>query len=368
MKTRMKKDPVLFIAMVLAIISSIVVPPNISYLDYLDFRTLILLFCLMTVMEALKGIGVFERLSLSLLSRADTRRSIVLILVFLSFFSSMFLTNDVALITFVPLAFITLERISMRRDIGMVVVLMTIGANLGSAMTPVGNPQNLYLYSIAGLGIMDFLKITFPIVGLSGIMIFLACLLIKNCKIERTEQGLVQVHKSDLRDYLIVFIICLICVLFNVNLKGLIFLLIFVLGVIIIKDKKVLKGVDYSLLLTFTFFFIFVGNISNIEAFNSFLKEIIKGREIAVAVISSQIISNVPAALLLSGFTYNIQGLIIGTNVGGLGTLIASMASLISYKLFVKAYPEEKRSYLKVFTVYNIFGLALLLLFLIICL
>lgn len=367
MKTLLKKDPVLFIAMVLSIFSSFAVPPNMGYLNYIDFRTLILLFCFMAVMEALKGIGAFERLSLSLLSRAGSRRLIVLILVFLSFFSSMLLTNDVALITFVPLAFISLERVGMRRDIGMVVVLMTIGANLWSALTPVGNPQNLYLYSIFGLGLMEFLKITFPIVGFSGIIIFVGCLLIKNGKIDRAERGGVQVNKSDLRDYLIVFAVCLLCVIFNVNLKGLIFLLILVLGVIIIKDKKVLKGVDYSLLLTFTFFFIFVGNISKIEAFNSFLKGIIDGREAAVAIVSSQVISNVPAALLLSGFTDNIKGLIIGTNVGGLGTLIASMASLISYKLFVKAYPEEKGSYLKIFTVYNIIGLALLLLFLIIC-
>ena len=296
------------------------------------------------------------------------------ILVLLCFFFSMLITNDVALITFVPFTF-TVLRLSgeeaVRKLAVPVVVLQTIAANLGSMLTPIGNPQNLYLYGKIQMSPIAFIKLMLPYSAVS-LFFLLICTAVaaKHSGIAvRDVAGALQAEDAGQETagwrrylpafYLILFLLCLLTVAHMIPYP--VTLGIVVLGVGIM-DRATIGKVDYSLLLTFVGFFIFIGNIGRMPAFCSFLQKIIEGREVVTAVAASQVISNVPTALLLSGFTENVKALIVGTNLGGLGTLIASMASLISYKQVASQIPGEKKRYFGWFTVANV-GFLLPLLF-----
>ena len=345
---------VLIIAWVLALISAIAVPPDSAYLSYIDFHTLGLLFCLMAVMAGANRLGVFRQAADRLLTKVKNSHQLELILVFLCFISSMLITNDVALITFVPFAIQVLEMSDRRESIILVVVLQTIAANLGSMFTPIGNPQNLYLYSKSGMGVGEFLILMLPYTVLAAVLLFVTIVL-------RKKQPL-QVSFKNYRKqviYAVLFVQCLLCV---AQILPAWFVTIVTVFVVFFTDKDTLKVIDYSLLLTFAGFFIFIGNMGRIPAFCDFLKGIISGNEILTAVASSQVISNVPAALLLSGFTQKWEALIVGTNIGGLGTLIASMASLISYRLIVASGPSRKGKYILYFTIANILFLMVFIL------
>ena len=340
-----KKEPVLFAAIILAAVSCFFVPPDSGYAGYIDFRTLAILFCLMSVMAGLSELGVFDILARRLLERVKSLRTMIFILWGLCFVFSMIITNDAALITFVPLTIVILKMLGneaeerflvpiVKKDkLIFLVVMQTIAANLGSMLTPIGNPQNLYLYGKSGMGIGEFLLIMLPYSAVAFLLLAAWTLIISRkdktpLSVNFGEQKELS-GKKKLAGYGAVFAICLLTVAHI--LPYYVTLAITVLYILIF-DRNVLKKVDYSLLLTFVGFFIFVGNMGRIEGFKTFLEGIISGNEVLTAVISGQIISNVPAALLLSGFTENFKALIIGTNIGGLGTLIASMASLISYK------------------------------------
>lgn len=369
--TFFKKETVLCVALMLAVFSMFLVPPDRNYLGYVDFRTLALLFCLMCVMSGLQKIGVFNRVAQKLLGRVRSGSGLVLTLVFLCFFSSMLITNDVALITFVPFAFIVIRMLGMEYEDKLllpVVVLQTIGANLGSMLTPIGNPQNLYLYGKAGLSIGEFLMLMLPYTFLSLVLLAIFCVLQgRAChgfpKLEEiSSQKFSKMEKKSvfqLAFYLVLFFLCLLAVGHILSWQVIFFV---VLISIFVADRHILTKVDYSLLLTFVGFFVFIGNVGRVPAFSAFLQSIITGREIYTAIIASQIISNVPSALLLSGFTEDIAGLIIGTNLGGLGTLIASMASLISYKNVAREAGERKGKYIALFTGWNIVFLVVLVL------
>lgn len=369
--TFFKKETVLCVALMLAVFSMFLVPPDGDYLEYVDFRTLAILFCLMCVMAGLQKIGVFKWIAQKLLGSVRSGSGLVLTLVFLCFFSSMLITNDVALITFVPFAFIVLRMLGTEQEekfLLPVVVLQTIGANLGSMLTPIGNPQNLYLYGRAGLSIREFLILMLPYTGLSLILLAIFCILQgRGCHEPLKLEGVSSQEFSalgkksafQLASYLALFFLCLLTVGHILPWQAIFFVVLISIFVI---DRYILTKVDYSLLLTFVGFFIFIGNVGRIQAFRAFLHSIIIGREIYTAIITSQIISNVPSALLLSGFTEDMAGLIIGTNLGGLGTLIASMASLISYKNVAKEAGERKGKYVALFTVWNIVFLAALIL------
>lgn len=339
-----KKETVLTAAMVLAVLSAVMIPPDTEYIGYIDFRTLAILFCLMTVMAGLQKLGIFRRIAKILLQHTHNVIALAEILVLLCFFFSMLITNDVALITFVPFTF-TVLRLSgedaVRRLAVPVVVLQTIAANLGSMLTPIGNPQNLYLYGKMQMSPIAFIRLMLPYSTVS-LLLLLICTVVaaKHSGIAvRDVAGALQAEDAGQETagwrrylhafYLILFLLCLLTVAHVIPYP--VTLAIVVLGVGIL-DRTTIGKVDYSLLLTFMGFFIFIGNIGRMPAFCSFLQKIIEGREVMTAVAASQVISNVPAALLLSGFTENVEALIIGTNLGGLGTLIASMASLISYK------------------------------------
>ena len=363
-----RQETVLCIAFILAICSMFFVPPSMEYITYIDFRTLAILFCLMITMAGLRRTGIFQWVAQSLLGKVKKSWQLIWLLILLCFFSSMAVTNDVALITFVPFTFIVLDLMgaeAKKKLLVPIVVLQTIAANLGSMLTPVGNPQNLYLYSRAGLSLGGFILLMLPYALLS-----LLLLLIWGSLRSKAYPVPIQVifrEKVCLSQKKVSLIVCTLLFLLNLLTVARVIpcwltLLLSVL-LFVITDRSVFALVDYSLLLTFVGFFVFVGNIGRIPAFYGLLQKIVTGNELIAGVAASQVMSNVPAALLLSGFTTDLPPLIVGVNIGGLGTLIASMASLISYKLVVREESDAKGVYFRSFTVTNLCFLALLLLF-----
>ena len=351
-----RREPVLVIAALAALVSCCFVPPDAAYLGYMDWRTLSLLYCLMTVVAGLRQAGLFSHLAHSLCRSAGNLRSMSLLLVLLSFFSAMLITNDVALLTFVPFAVVVLGLADRKKELVHVVVLQTAAANLGSMLTPVGNPQNLYLYSYYDLSAADFVRITFPFWALSLLLVAAACLLFDRSRLAvflGEEPGL---DRKGLLLYLALFVLCLLVVLRLVSWPV---MLAAVVAVLLLLDRKTLLRADFMLLLTFAAFFVFSGNLGRIEAVSALLRRLLAGREYLVSLLTSQVISNVPAALLLSGFTEESRALLLGVNIGGLGTPIASLASLISLKLYSHAEGAHTGRYLLEFTAVN---LALLLL------
>ena len=386
-----KKEAVLSVAVFLAIISMFIVKPDKQYLEYIDFRTLAILFCLMCVMSGFQALGVFKKIATGLIDRTRTLRSVMIILVLLCFFFAMVITNDVALITFVPFTFTTfnlMEGGKAKNLIAPTIVLETIAANLGSMLTPIGNPQNLYLYSIANMGFVDFVLLMLPytIVSLGLILAFVVFFYRKEVpntisKEDETvlkettgskpvvSQGVFSVTLTELFEksnnkyhsmlimYIMLFLVALMTVARALPYPVMFFI---TLVLVALSDRKVLMKVDYSLLFTFVGFFIFIGNMGRIPSVSEFLRNIVTGNETLVGILSSQVISNVPAALLLSGFTENYADLIVGVNLGGLGTLIASMASLISFKMVAKDADTKTGHYFKLFTVLNVVFLVVL--------
>ena len=362
MLERIKKDPVFFISGILAIVSCFFVTPDAKYLEYIDFRVLAILFCMMLVVSELVILGVFDKLTNKLLSKVNSSRLVSLILVWLAFFMGMLLTNDVTLVTLVPFAIALMKSFDDRRTLTFTLILMTVATNLGSMQTPIGNPQNIYLYTYYNMEIGHFLALVLPYSLCSLVLVTIAVfILCKDMKIrheEKTEEKKISVIKLAI--CAVLFVLSLLVVLRVIH-----FLIAFaVLAVVmLIMDRKAFKGVDYTLLITFVFFFVFVGNMGRIDAVYEAISKIVEKSPALTAIISSQVISNVPAAILLSVFTNNADALVIGSNLGGLGTLIASMASLITYK-FHAALPKAKEktvSYVGAFSIVNIVFLAVLL-------
>ena len=366
-----KKETVLFAAVLLAFGSMVCVPPDMQYLSYIDYRVLALLFCLMTVMEGFKSTGFFAAVAGKLLEKVKTFRQLYLVLVFLCFFTSMWITNDVALLTFVPFTVLVLRMTGLEQEMIPVIVLQTIAANLGSMTTPVGNPQNLYLYSISGMGIGAFLQIMGPLTLISAGLIFLICLIHKDFPIRQGMLGkeIVGVRKAGENQVLAVLFFISLLSVFRILSWQLLLLIVLAscIGIkAFCKEKYLPLKADFGLLLTFVAFFIFIGNMGRICAVREVLSQVLNGRELLISFLCSQMISNVPAAILLSGFTQEYRGLLQGVNIGGLGTLIASLASLISYKFFAAESEQTpaagtKGRYMLTFTIWNV-GIALVLL------
>ena len=363
-----KQETVLCAAFALAVLSMFFVRPDREYISYIDFRTLAILFCLMGVMSGLQKTGVFQWVAQALLGKVKTARQLAWILVLLCFFSSMAVTNDVALITFVPFTFIVLDLAgaeARKQLLVPVVTLQTIAANLGSMLTPIGNPQNLYLYGKAGLSLGSFVLLMLPYTLISFLLVMLWSAVQTRkynapIAVSFSEHVRLADKKIQLAVYLLLFAADLLTVA-RVIPYGLA-LLITAVG-ILLADRSIFARLDYSLLLTFVGFFVFIGNMGRLPVFHDFLQRIVSGSELLTGAAASQVISNVPAALLLSGFTDDLAPLIIGVNIGGLGTLIASMASLISYKLVVREEGVVKGAYFRCFTWTNLAFLAVLMLF-----
>ena len=365
LKRFLKQETVLSVAAVLAVLSMFFVPPDADYLGYIDLRTLAILFSLMTIMAGLRRQGVFDRTGRALLAWTGSTLQLVLVLVGLCFFGSMIITNDVSLLTFVPFTFVVLSGLApdTRRALTIPVVCMqTIAANLGSMLTPIGNPQNLYLYGKSGMSeaVAEWMHfgLVVSLLLLVGWAVAVCRKQASSCIGALPEQPNTTADRKIILLDAVLFAVCLLAVVrvlpYSVAFAA-------VLVCTLCADRSTLRNVDYSLLLTFVAFFVFIGNLGRIPAFSGWLQAILAGQEVLVAVLASQVTSNVPAALLLSGFTDETAALIIGTNLGGLGTLIASMASLISYRQIARELPEEKGRYFKLFTLSNLIFLVILL-------
>lgn len=355
-----KNEIVLVVSLLAAVVTMFFVPPSADYIGYINFSVISLLFCLMLVVSGVMETNLFGVVSERMLFVTKSERAVTIVLVAVTFFSSMLITNDVALITFVPLT-ISIFGSDRKDRLILTVVLETIAANLGSMATPVGNPQNLYIYDYFSLSIGEFFKILMPVVALSMVMITVACFTGKNNAMRGDDNIDNKIKdKKKLALYIILFVVCMMTVLRVLDYR-------ITLGIValsaVIFDRKIFKKVDYFLLLTFVAFFIFVGNLRAIPEINSALGEMINGREFIFSVMASQIISNVPATAMLSGFTDNAAALLMGVDVGGLGTPVASLASLISMKLYSRSKNSDMKKYLLVFTVMNVIFLGIFILF-----
>lgn len=361
-----KKEIVFFIALLAAIISGFFVKPSLNHINYIDFPVLEILLSLMLVTGSLQKRGIFQKFALILTKKINTLPGICGTLIFLCFFSSMLITNDVALITFVPFAILLLKNLKKEKHILLTIILQTIAANCGSMLTPIGNPQNLFLFSkMQTDSILDFIFIVLPYTLVAGALLLLSLLFFPKEKIIADSILSDNKNKNSKNKtwicwfYALCFIITLLSVLHLIS--GTIALIITLIVCLIFDKEQILKA-DYMLLLTFIAFFIFTGNIGQIDSIKNYLTNIVGGKEIICSILSSQVISNVPATLLLYPFSQNYQALLIGVNIGGLGTVVASLASLISFKFYAKAeFPEKKSSsyYLGIFTILNIIFLLL---------
>ena len=354
-----KKEAVFCISVLLAFLSCFFVPPSAAYFSYIDWDTLALLFSLMAVMKGLQKANFFVCMANLLLKRMATTRTMLFILVFLPFLFSMVITNDVALMAFVPFGLTILRIAGQERLAVPQVVLQTIAANLGSMLTPMGNPQNLYLYNRSAMGFGEFCALMLPYVLAAAACLALAVVLIKPAPLAGISLSAALGKPKDVLCYAAGFGLCLLGVFKVLSPIAIAAAMVLIL---LVNTRKLLASVDYTLLGTFLAFFIFVGNVAEKEGFRNFLASVLEGRVELVSILASQVISNVPAALLLSGFTSQWRGLIIGCNFGGLGTLIASMASLISYKMIAKEYPGQRKRYFRWFTLLNVCFLILLFL------
>ena len=362
LKNLIKNETVFCVSFLLAILSAFFVHPDAAYLTYPDYRTLALLFCLMIIVAGLQSLGIFSMLSQFLLKKVHGIRSLSLVMVLLCFFSSMVITNDVTLITFVPFTILIFRMGGQVRRVLKLIVLETIAANLGSMATPIGNPQNLYLYSVSDLTTAEFAWATLPYAGLSLLLLTAVIIAAKDeplLEIVVTEP--VESPKAGLlRSAIPFFALLILCLLVVFRLLPYQPVLICVMAAVLLLKRKLYLSVDYFLLLTFLCFFVFIGNMKRIPEINALLVSAVQGRELLVGILASQIISNVPAAILLSGFSSDFSSLLTGVNLGGLGTLIASLASLISFKFFSREYPDKKGAFLKEFTIWNLVFLAIL--------
>jgi len=318
-----KNEIVFSISLILAIVSCFFVQPNVNYLNYINWDTIILLFAIMLIVEVLKNLAIFEMLVRRLLRRIGNTRQIVLVLVFTCFISSIFITNDVSLIIFVPFSILALRKVNRSDLIIFTVSLQTIAANVGCMVLPIGAPHNIVMYTVSKIPFDTFFMILLPYVVVSLIFLTVLLFFVSNEDIVLPEMSRIEVNKKN-------FI------------------------------KRVLSGVDYYLLLTFIALFILIGNLENISFFNSLFTRWIAGNEVLWGIFASQVISNVPAAILLSGFSSNYEAIIVGINIGGFGTLIASMANLISYKILIRECGEFKARYLSEFTILNVILLVVL--------
>ena len=319
-----KNETIFCISLILAIVSCFFVLPSIDYLNYINWETIILLFVIMVFVEILKNLAVFEIFVRKLLNKVKNTRGLVLFLVFTCFFSSIFITNDVSLIIFVPFTLLALKKVDRLDLIIFAVSLETIAANVGCMVLPIGAPHNIVMYTVSHIPFESFFLLLLPYIIVSVIFLLILSFFIPRDDVSLPKMSDIEIERKD-----------------------------FV--------KRVFLGVDYFLLLTFIALFILIGNLQNIPFFNSLFSQWIIGNEVIWGVLASQVISNVPAAILLSGFSTNYEAIIVGINIGGLGTLIASMANLISYKILAREFNDFKSRYLIVFTVLNIALLLILL-------
>ena len=352
-----RKNAVMVIALVAALITSIFVPVDKEYIKYFDFKTLTCLFCVLAVVCALKNINFFYMLAKWVVQKFKNARMAVLALVYITFVGSMLIANDMALLTFLPLGYFVLTSTKKENYMAFTFIMQNIAANLGGMLTPFGNPQNLYLYTKFNIANGEFISIMALPFIISVLIITICCIIfVKPEKLELDDEK-IKIKPVRTIIYLILFVLSIAIVFRTIP---------YWIGLIIIPvallfmDRKALKMVDYPLLFTFVFFFIFSGNMARIGAVREFISFLLEKSTLLVSVLSCQIISNVPSAILLSQFTTNYPELLIGVNIGGAGTLVASLASLITFKEFIRHNPDKIWYYIGMFSSFN-FGFLILL-------
>lgn len=353
-----KKNAVLCIAFTLAVFSAFLVPPDAGYLEYYDFKTLSCLLGTLAVICALKNIRFFSILAQRILVFAGNARTAAVMLVYITFIGSMLIANDMALITFLPLGYYVFSFIGNTKELATVFILQNIAANLGGMLTPFGNPQNLYLYTHFSIPTGEFMGIMVMPFVVSIVLITACCLLIKDRKIQLSHSDNDKLRLPPVRTtaYLALFALTILMVFRTLPYY---YVLPFVLVCVFLMDRNALTKVDYGLLMTFVCFFTFSGNLSRLEPVRAFFSNLLQKNTLLTSVLSCQVISNVPSAILLSRFTDNYPALLIGVNIGGTGTLIASLASLITFREFTAYYPEDTGMYMARFSIFNFGFLAL---------
>ncbi len=352
-----KKNVVLMIAAVLAVASCFIVKPDREYLDYFDFKTLTCLFCTLAVICALKNIRFFTITAKRIVKCAGNARTLALALVYITFIGSMFLANDMALITFLPLGYISLSATGKEKYMAPIFIFQNIAANLGGMLTPFGNPQNLYIYTKFNIPTLEFMGIMILPFILSIILFTVCCFFIPREALELNDGEIEKTDKKRAVFYLVLFVFAILTVFravpYYICLPVTFFAVFF-------TDKRALLKVDYPLLLTFVCFFLLAGNISRVEAVNTFFASLLEKSTLLTAIGSCQVISNVPSAILLSEFTANYKELLLGVNIGGVGTLISSLASLITFREYTSHVKGKTLAYLGLFTLLNFGSLIIL--------
>lgn len=346
-----ENNTVLVIALLLAVITSFVVPPDKEYLSYFDFKTLTCLFCTLAVICALKNIRFFTIIAQKIVKASRNTRMAVLTLTYITFIGSMLIANDMALLTFLPLGYYVLSSTHKEHYIAFCFIMQNISANLGGMLTPFGNPQNLYLYEKYDISNSEFIRIMLIPFIISILIMTVCCLFVKKEPLDFDTRSYKPLPKGKTVLYITMFAFSLLIVFRVVPyLSGLVLIPI----ILFFVDREALKRVDYGLLFTFAAFFIFAGNASRIDAVKSFFTLLLDKNVLLTSVASCQAISNVPTAILLSQFTSNYKELLIGVNIGGAGTIIASLASLITFREYTMNYPQNTKKYLLLFTFMNL--------------
>ncbi|MBE6582982.1 MAG: citrate transporter [Ruminococcaceae bacterium] len=357
----LKQNVVLIVAFIAALASSLVVPPDEKYLSYLDFRTLTCLFCTLAVICGLRNIKFFTVVARKLVSLSGSTRKAVIALLMITFIGSMLIANDMALITFLPLGYIALSETGNKKYLCYTFIMQNIAANLGGMVTPFGNPQNLFLYNKFNIPTGEFTLIMLPPFLLSITLILLSVFVfVKNEKLELNCNDNTKLPIKRTVAYLLLFAFSLLIVF---RLIPFVIGLILIPAAMIILDRKALKDVDYGLLFTFVFFFIFAGNMARIDVISNVLSDLMQKNALIFSSLSCQFISNVPSAILLSEFTENYKDLLIGVNIGGTGTLIASLASLITFRQYQSVDPQGVKKYFIMFSLINFSFLGILMIF-----
>ena len=357
-----KKNIVMTVAFFAALITSFIVPVDKQYLGYFDIKTLTCLFCVLAVVCALKNINFFYILAKKIVRMFKNTRMSILALVYITFIGSMLIANDMALLTFLPLGYFVLSTTGKTKYMAFTFIMQNIAANLGGMLTPFGNPQNLYLYTKFNIPNLEFMAIMAPPFVAAVTLITVVCLLVKKEPLEIEDEE-VKLDPKRTALYLALFALS-IAIVFR-GIPYWIGLLI-IPSVLMAVDKKALQMVDYPLLLTFVFFFIFSGNMARIDIVRDFFSSLLNYNTLIFSTLSCQFISNVPSAILLSQFTENYQDLLVGVNIGGAGTLIASLASLITFREYVSHNPGKSGYYIKLFSVFNFGFLGILLAFMLV--
>ena len=355
-----RTNVVMLIAASLALITSFIVPPDKEYIGYFDFKTLTCLFTVLAVVCALRNVRFFYTLAEKIVKHFTNARIAVLALVYITFIGSMLIANDMALLTFLPLGYFVLVSTKKEKYMCITFILQNIAANLGGMLTPFGNPQNLYLYSKFNIPDGEFVMIMLPPFVLAILMITLSVIVF--IKPEPLEFSGVErrLPKARVTMYLLLFAYSILCVFRFIPYQT---ALIIIPVVILFMDRRALLDVDYGLLLTFVFFFIFSGNMSRIDPVREIFVFLLDKSTLVVSALSCQFISNVPTAILLSRFTDNYKELLLGVNVGGCGTIISSLASLITFREYAQHNKGKSGKYLLVFSAFNFTFLIVMLLF-----